>query len=146
MGRIKNTNIAEGWLVCVSVFYNDLYLSLRMMTNMPVLQNDFVIVGKRMYWIGIEIILSLSFLGDDGESDEPTVGHVVRRADNSFTIWSSGRMNCESLLVHLEVRSYVIMVLITRNIPYNVANEKTWFIICFDESCTAFSRYYSKMV
>ena len=49
MGRIKNTNIAEGWLVCVSVFYNDLYLSLRMMTNMPVLQNDFVIVGKRMY-------------------------------------------------------------------------------------------------
>ena len=71
-------------------------------------------------------LFSLSFsLGDDGEGDEPTVGHVVRRADNSFTIWASGRINCESLLVHLEVRNDVIMISMTRDIPYNIANEKT---------------------
>ena len=43
-------------------------------------------------------------VGDDGEGDTPTEAHVVRRADNSFTIWASGRVNCDGLLIHIEVK------------------------------------------
>lgn len=53
--------------------------------NMNVLKDNFTIVG------------------DDGEGDTPTEAHVVRRADNSFTIWASGRVNCDGLLIHIEL-------------------------------------------
>lgn len=41
--------------------------------------------------------------GDDGEGDEPTDAHLVKRADHSYVVWSSGRVSCDGLLVHLEV-------------------------------------------
>lgn len=41
--------------------------------------------------------------GDDGEGEEPCEDRVVRRADNSFTVWASGRVGCDGLLVHLDV-------------------------------------------
>ena len=41
--------------------------------------------------------------GDDGEGDEPTDAHLVKRADHSYVVWSSGRAGCDGLLVHLEV-------------------------------------------
>ncbi|XP_019851221.1 PREDICTED: coiled-coil domain-containing protein 47-like isoform X2 [Amphimedon queenslandica] len=69
LGRTKNTNIAEGWMV----------------HNLPILHSQFVLVG------------------DDGEGEEPTQNHVVRRSENSFTVWASGRINCDGLLVHLEL-------------------------------------------
>ena len=50
------------------------------------------------------MITYMYHLGDDGEGDTPAEAHVVRRADNSFTIWASGRVNCDGLLIHIEVK------------------------------------------
>ena len=41
--------------------------------------------------------------GDDGEGEEPSESHIVKRSDNSFVLWASGRVNCDGLLMHLEV-------------------------------------------
>lgn len=41
--------------------------------------------------------------GDTGEGEEPTEGEVVRENDNIFNIWSSGRVNCIGMLVHMKV-------------------------------------------
>ena len=51
----------------------------------------------------MSLVSPLVSLGDDGEGEEPTQNHVVRRSENSFTVWASGRINCDGLLVHLEV-------------------------------------------
>ena len=45
-------------------------------------------------------------VGDDGEGDEPTDAHLVKRADHSYVVWSSGRESCDGLLVHLEVCNF----------------------------------------
>ena len=50
------------------------------------------------------LFVCLLFTGDDGEGEEPNQGRIVKRTDNSFTVWCSGRANCDSLLVHIEVQ------------------------------------------
>jgi hypothetical protein len=82
MGRVKNSNLAEQWLI----------------TNLPTLQNEFTIAG------------------DDGEGEEPNQARIVKRSENSFTVWCSGRVNCDSLLVHLELMKRHDMISIATNL------------------------------
>ncbi len=78
----------------------------RVKENLKILQNNFEVVGESIIPVMscdcyYYYVMRLS--GDDGEGEEPTESHLVRRSDNSFVFWCSGRVNCDGLLVHLEV-------------------------------------------
>ena len=42
-------------------------------------------------------------LGDDGSGDEPQQGILVKESESHYSLWCSGRVNCEGLLVELKV-------------------------------------------
>jgi hypothetical protein len=44
-----------------------------------------------------------STLGDDGSGDEPQQGILVKESESHYSLWCSGRVNCEGLLVELKV-------------------------------------------
>lgn len=41
--------------------------------------------------------------GDDGSGDEPQQGILVKESESHYSLWCSGRVNCEGLLVELKV-------------------------------------------
>ena len=43
------------------------------------------------------------FTGDDGSGDEPQQGILVKESESHYSLWCSGRVNCEGLLVELKV-------------------------------------------
>lgn len=43
------------------------------------------------------------FAGDDGSGDEPQQGILVKESESHYSLWSSGRVNCEGLLIELKV-------------------------------------------
>ena len=45
------------------------------------------------------------FPGDDGSSEEPQQGVLVKESENLYTLWCTGRLGCDGLLVELKVNS-----------------------------------------
>ncbi|VDK49013.1 unnamed protein product [Anisakis simplex] len=45
-----------------------------------------------------------SLVGDDGTSDEPTEGHLVKETDSNYSIWCSGRAGCQGMLIQLKLQ------------------------------------------
>ncbi len=41
--------------------------------------------------------------GDTGAGDEVTEGEYVKESDYTYTLWCSGRHNCNGMLVQLQV-------------------------------------------
>lgn len=51
-----------------------------------------------------EVLLSnFAVVGDDGEGDSPSQNIVMREAENVFLIHCSGRANCDSMLIELQL-------------------------------------------
>ena len=41
--------------------------------------------------------------GDDGSSDEPQQGVLVKESESLYTLWCTGRVGCEGMLVEIKV-------------------------------------------
>ncbi|CAB4011539.1 coiled-coil domain-containing 47-like, partial [Paramuricea clavata] len=46
---------------------------------------------------------NFSIVGDDGSGDEPQQGILVKESESHYSLWCSGRVNCEGLLVELKL-------------------------------------------
>ncbi len=51
-----------------------------------------------------------SSTGDDGSGDEPQQGILVKESESHYSLWCSGRVNCEGLLVELKVSANDCMI------------------------------------
>ena len=40
---------------------------------------------------------------EEGERDEEGDGKLIKESDDTYTIWASGRINCESFLAQIKV-------------------------------------------
>uniref|UniRef100_F1L2T6 PAT complex subunit CCDC47 n=1 Tax=Ascaris suum TaxID=6253 RepID=F1L2T6_ASCSU len=45
-----------------------------------------------------------TLVGDDGTSEEPTEGHLVKETDANYSIWCSGRAGCQGMLIQLKLQ------------------------------------------
>ncbi|KHN81242.1 Coiled-coil domain-containing protein 47 [Toxocara canis] len=45
-----------------------------------------------------------ALVGDDGTSEEPTEGHLVKETDSNYSIWCSGRSGCQGMLIQLKLQ------------------------------------------
>ena len=41
--------------------------------------------------------------GDDGSSDEPQQGVLVKESESLYTLWCTGRVGCDGMLVEIKV-------------------------------------------
>ncbi|XP_013384671.1 coiled-coil domain-containing protein 47 [Lingula anatina] len=44
-----------------------------------------------------------SIVGDDGQSKEPTENHLLKESEHTYSLWCSGRVCCEGMLVELKL-------------------------------------------
>lgn len=42
---------------------------------------------------------------EEGERDEEGDGKLIKESDDTYTVWASGRVNCESFLAQIKVSS-----------------------------------------
>ena len=45
----------------------------------------------------------ISLTGDDGSSDEPQQGVLVKESESLYTLWCTGRVGCDGVLVEIKV-------------------------------------------
>ena len=43
--------------------------------------------------------------GDDGSSDEPQQGVLVKESESLYTLWCTGRVGCDGMLVEIKVHA-----------------------------------------
>lgn len=53
-----------------------------------------------------KLISSYLITGDDGSADEPQQGILVKESESLYTLWCTGRVGCNGLLVELKVMLY----------------------------------------
>ena len=44
-------------------------------------------------------------VGDDGSSDEPQQGVLVKESESLYTLWCTGRVGCDGMLVEIKVHA-----------------------------------------
>lgn len=95
------------------------FLYPRFKSNKELLESNFHVVGKycsmvipRTYCriFVILIVLEYNILkgftyvkGDDGATEDPQQGILVKESESLYTLWCSGRAGCNGLLVELKV-------------------------------------------
>ncbi|VDD90955.1 unnamed protein product [Enterobius vermicularis] len=45
-----------------------------------------------------------TIVGDDGTSEVPSEGHLLKETDSSYSIWCSGRLGCQSMLIQMKLK------------------------------------------
>ncbi|TKR67911.1 hypothetical protein L596_023985 [Steinernema carpocapsae] len=98
--------------------------------NRPILEKQFAIVG------------------DDGVSQEPESGHLVKETDNQYSIWCSGREGCRGLHIQIQLKkrqdllSYIFNLIRPRTDRVYMKldlekNEMDTFVLAFGQKKSA---------
>lgn len=45
-----------------------------------------------------------SLVGDDGTTQEPSGGHLIKETDFSYSVWCTGRAGCKGMLTQLKLQ------------------------------------------
>lgn len=59
--------------------------------------------------------------GDDGSSDEPQQGVLVKESESLYTLWCTGRAGCDGMLVEIKVRAVaniLVLKLVSRYVYF----------------------------
>lgn len=116
------------------------YYTYRLKSNKELLESNFSIVGKLAKALNVFILLSAGALllslksifemitqdwpwfwhvycviftewtGDDGSSEEPQQGVLVKESESLYTLWCTGRVGCDGLLVEIKVRPSMLIL------------------------------------
>ena len=59
--------------------------------------------------------------GDDGSSDEPQQGVLVKESESLYTLWCTGRAGCDGMLVEIKVcavANILVLKLVSRYVYF----------------------------
>lgn len=59
--------------------------------------------------------------GDDGSSDEPQQGVLVKESESLYTLWCTGRVGCDGMLVEIKVHAVaniLVLKLVSRYVDF----------------------------
>ena len=54
--------------------------------------------------------------GDDGSSEEPQQGVLVKESESLYTLWCTGRAGCDGLLVEIKVSQKVMFIYMSKTV------------------------------
>lgn len=64
--------------------------------------------------------------GDDGSSDEPQQGVLVKESESLYTLWCTGRVGCDGMLVEIKVHA-VANILVLKLVSWRGGGgSKAW--------------------
>lgn len=77
--------------------------------------------------------------GDDGSSDEPQQGVLVKESESLYTLWCTGRVGCDGMLVEIKVHAVaniLVLKLVSRYVDFFWRGGVKGMKLCHDVRAT----------